>query len=622
SKAQTVAAGAVRQANAAADAAREVANQAAVQLSAPTPKTTQQAPARQPPSLLITEASSIEKVEKEQPPQRDIGIPRSFDEPFAPSTDGRPAPVGQEEPGDASDTTTKCILDAGHGTIGSAVPQERQWLHEQTMDVTSDDDYDDDMFDRMQTLSDGYDSSTGIGGNFDAPKDRQFTDRKASITTQDSLADTNLDVDGQRALLARDRMLMAAATGVHSPVHKGPGEPGYFDGLISEMGTAKKPAETSVRHMVIRLETEPSIAQSARITCKMDSINGGESMDLNGAKSAAMIVEKSDKRKTLAIVPGSLQVGSNEIKCLGPTDTVKYLGLRFNWKGRLKMNAGMVFQEMLVNISKAAPKPYQKLVILKEFATPRLQYELVLGSAHRNTLKALDVAAHHAVRAWLRLPKDTPLGFFYAKVKDGGLGPMSFATTIPLLQRQKFQRIASSPDAIVRGLLKAKNVVSDQRLAYIPVRAKETLVSSADEASQAWRADLKSSVDGRELVIDSVDRASRTFCKPDLVVRHEEHAYVLDVTVARGQRLAESWTLKTTKYGSREVETYVQSKLFGQSLGDVRHLPVVFTDRGLLCERSGKGLRSLGLTTKELSVLCLLVIRGSLACYDVYMRGT
>ncbi|KAG5454201.1 Protein unc-13 B, partial [Clonorchis sinensis] len=242
SKAQTVAAGAVRQANAAADAAREVANQAAVQLSTPTPKTTQQAPARQPPSLLITEAPSMERVEKEKPPQRDISVPRSFDEPFAPSTDGRPAPVGQEEePGDASDTTTKCMLDAGHGTISSAVPQERQWLHEQTMDVTSDDDYDDDMlFDRMQTLSDGYDSSTGIGGTFDAPKDHRFTDRKASIPMQDNLVDTDLDVDGQRALLARDRMLMAAATGVHSPVHKGPGEPGYFDGLITEMETANK----------------------------------------------------------------------------------------------------------------------------------------------------------------------------------------------------------------------------------------------------------------------------------------------------------------------------------------------------------------------------------------------
>ncbi|OON15768.1 hypothetical protein X801_08425, partial [Opisthorchis viverrini] len=215
-------------------------------------------------------------------------------------------------------------------------------------------------------------------------------------------------------------------------------------------------------------------------------------MNLNGAKSAAMIVEKSGKHKTLVIVPGSLQVGSAEIECLGPTDTVKYLGLRFNWKGRVRMNAGNIFQEMLSNISRAPLKPYQKLEILKEFATPRLQYELVLGSAHRNTLKALDVAARHAVRAWLRLPKDTPLGFFYAKVKEGGLGLTSFATTIPLLQRKKFQRIASSPDPVVRGLLKAKNVVSEQRLAYIPVRAKETLVSSADEASQAWRADLKS----------------------------------------------------------------------------------------------------------------------------------
>ncbi|KER20661.1 hypothetical protein T265_10852 [Opisthorchis viverrini] len=408
-------------------------------------------------------------------------------------------------------------------------------------------------------------------------------------------------------------------------------------------------------------------------------------MDLNGAKGAAMNVEKSGKHKTLAIVPGSLQVGSEEVKCLGLTDAVKYLGLRFNWK-----------------------------VILKEFATPRLQYELVLGSVHRNTLKALDLAARHAVRACLRLPKGTLLGFIYSKVRDGGLRLTSFATTIPLLQRKKFKLIASSPDPVVRSLLKAKNVVSDQKFAYIPVRAKETLASSADEASKAWRADLKSTADGRELVIDSADRASfdwlanpgtvlprlfirgiqlragvlcskirnargRSVASDDLLCRGRcgadgtlnhilqrcqvTHAarcarhnrmvqnlagrlsrrgyevmtepiipvggnfckrdlVVLDVTVVRGQRLAESWTLKTTKYGLREVETYIQSNLFGRSLGDVRHLPVVFADKELLCERSGKGLRSLGRTTDELSFLCLLVTRGSLACYDVYMRGT
>ncbi|KER32445.1 hypothetical protein T265_01497 [Opisthorchis viverrini] len=83
-------------------------------------------------------------------------------------------------------------------------------------------------------------------------------------------------------------------------------------------------------------------------------------MELNGAKSAVMIVERSGKHKTLAIVPGSLQVGSEVVKCLGPTDTVKYLGLRFNWKGRLKTNARMIFQEMLANISKAPLKPYQR----------------------------------------------------------------------------------------------------------------------------------------------------------------------------------------------------------------------------------------------------------------------
>nr|QQY02551.1 protein unc-13 homolog A 1 [Cryptocotyle lingua] len=232
SKAQTVAAGAVRQANAAADAAREAANQAAVQLTAQTPKNVPQVPVRQPPPPhpIPRETSSMIGLGEERPLQRDtISAQRSFDEPFAPSTDGRPAPVGQEEePGDASDTMGQNTAQIGH-VSNTQAPQERQWLHEQTVDVTSDDDYDDDMlFERMNTLSDGYDSTAG--GTYDATRrvstDHRFADRRTSVTKQD-----HLDAEAQAA---HDKMLMAAATGIHSPIPRGPSEPGYFDGLMPE----------------------------------------------------------------------------------------------------------------------------------------------------------------------------------------------------------------------------------------------------------------------------------------------------------------------------------------------------------------------------------------------------
>ncbi|KER18802.1 hypothetical protein T265_12135 [Opisthorchis viverrini] len=92
----------------------------------------------------------------------------------------------------------------------------------------------------------------------------------------------------------------------------------------------------------------------------------------------------------------------------GTTDTVKYLGLRLNWKGRLRANAGKILEDMLVNISKAPLKPHQKPVILKDFTNPHLQYELVLGSAHGNTLKALDIARGEGMVA---VAQGHPVGF-------------------------------------------------------------------------------------------------------------------------------------------------------------------------------------------------------------------
>ncbi len=54
----------------------------------------------------------------------------------------------------------------------------------------------------------------------------------------------------------------------------------------------------------------------------------------------------------------------------------------------------------------------------------------------------------------------------------------------------------------------------------------------------------------------------------------------------------------------------------------IKDQPVILSSRGLMYGPTGKGLRALGLTTRDLSDLCILAVAGSLKCYDTYTRGT
>ncbi len=54
----------------------------------------------------------------------------------------------------------------------------------------------------------------------------------------------------------------------------------------------------------------------------------------------------------------------------------------------------------------------------------------------------------------------------------------------------------------------------------------------------------------------------------------------------------------------------------------IKDQPVILSSRGLMYGPTGKGLRALGLTTRDLSDLGILAVAGSLKCYDTYTRGT
>ena len=146
------------------------------------------------------------------------------------------------------------------------------------------------------------------------------------------------------------------------------------------------------------------------------SMNG---LSLNNYKCYCVNIVANGKIKTTVLdtSPFILNISSLDV-----TSCFSYLGISFNWKGKVPTNACHDLTLMLSNVSRAPLKPYQRLHILKFFLLPRLTHSLSLSVIHVKTLKALDLLVRQELRRWLRLPKDTPTSFFYAPIADGGLG--------------------------------------------------------------------------------------------------------------------------------------------------------------------------------------------------------
>jgi len=73
---------------------------------------------------------------------------------------------------------------------------------------------------------------------------------------------------------------------------------------------------------------------------------------------------------------------------------------------------------MLLSLTEAPLKPQQRMAISRCNLMPKMYHGLVLATQTAKGLETLDRTVRASIRKWLRLPKDTPLGFFH--VKDGG----------------------------------------------------------------------------------------------------------------------------------------------------------------------------------------------------------
>lgn len=171
-------------------------------------------------------------------------------------------------------------------------------------------------------------------------------------------------------------------------------------------------------------------------------------MKLAHAKCAAFSLVPSEKTKKIKVITDpQFTAGGREVPQLSVLQTVRYLGVRFAVTGPVIQGIEML--PLLERIIRAPLKPQQGLKILRTYLIPRFTHSLVLGHTSYSLLRKLDRQVRAAVRRWLRLPNDIPGAFFHSPIKQGGLGILSFETTIPRLTLARLEQLKTSQYKVV-----------------------------------------------------------------------------------------------------------------------------------------------------------------------------
>ncbi|CAM4574764.1 unnamed protein product [Leuciscus chuanchicus] len=171
-------------------------------------------------------------------------------------------------------------------------------------------------------------------------------------------------------------------------------------------------------------------------------------------------------------------------------ETVKYLGVKINpWSGVTGPNVVEALDRWVRNIGKSLLKPSQRVVLLNQFALPRLYYQVDLGEVTDGVLRAADGKIRGAVKKWLHLSPSTYDGLIYARNRDGGLGICKLARHIPSIQARRLVRLACSSEPVIRALMASSFMRSKLKGAWVRAGGTEADIPSVGDDDSSDRGD-------------------------------------------------------------------------------------------------------------------------------------
>ena len=220
---------------------------------------------------------------------------------------------------------------------------------------------------------------------------------------------------------------------------------------------------------------------------------------LNGRKSATLRIVIDAKKKRWVCDPlPLLTLGGVGVPGMSATSVYKYLGISAA-ATRKETSITTTLSDALLHLKRAPLKPQQRLYLLRTYLIPKFHHVLSLEEVSAGRLKRIDIKIREAVRAWLRLPKDTLRSFFEAPVRDGGLGITCLQHTVPILRKTRFDNFAalSQTDPFMQEVLvSSTSFLAARNRAERSLRAYGLPYASTDTLKQVQRGALYSGVDG------------------------------------------------------------------------------------------------------------------------------
>lgn len=224
-------------------------------------------------------------------------------------------------------------------------------------------------------------------------------------------------------------------------------------------------------------------------------------LEINSDKSFTISFVPVGKVKKIKVleVP-EFRVGDNVLPCKAALAPWKYLGVYFDDLGRVPAAAAEL-KTLLDRVSRAPLRPYQRLVILKDYLFPRFIYRLVAGpcpSASR--LISMDLLIRRVVKkSWLKMDASTPNGFLYSHISEGGLDLPCFQTLIPRLRLGRMSHLQRSEYSVIKWLCQTESFIRDLAKTRVLCRSTGAIIENVKQETKYWAAALHNTYDGSNL---------------------------------------------------------------------------------------------------------------------------
>ena len=178
-------------------------------------------------------------------------------------------------------------------------------------------------------------------------------------------------------------------------------------------------------------------------------------MTLHPEKCRALVLVRSSTGAVHPAPKSGLSIEGKTIPNVTDINPMQYLGFAFDTHGVMKPNLTN-YSAWLQRLAVLPLKPQQKMSMLKTHLLPRLLHFLMSPRTPAATLKNVDKATRHYVKRFLHLHLHTSDALIHAPLRDGGLGVMQMAVSIPAILLRRIKNLASrSPlSAFVAQLVK------------------------------------------------------------------------------------------------------------------------------------------------------------------------